>query len=56
MPLDIHCPECGSNNLRLNGAEADDSVIACGECGHVLGTLETLKDEVSDFVIGQMRR
>jgi uncharacterized Zn finger protein len=46
MKIELSCRECGSNNFSLNEASDDHSVIKCRECGHVVGTLAELKQQV----------
>ena len=46
--IDLHCGICGGNNLRLERASTDDSVVTCQDCGTIVGTLGTLKEEVTE--------
>ena len=50
MKLDLKCASCGSNRFQLGDAPADDFIVECGECGHVIGTMGQLKDKLADVV------
>lgn len=50
MKIDLACAVCGSNNFELNEADTDDSEVACGECGHAIGTLGELKLRLAEEV------
>ena len=51
MKIELTCAACGSNNFELTGTEADDAVIGCTECGHVIGTMGELKLKLAEEVI-----
>ena len=51
MRIELNCAACGSNRFELGGAETDDAVIACGDCGHVIGTLGQLKSKLAEEVL-----
>ena len=51
MRIDLSCRECGENRFGLSHAAADDSIVACEDCGHVIGTLGQLKEQVAQSVL-----
>jgi len=55
MKIELNCAACGSNHFELGGPRADDAVIACGDCGHVIGTLGELKLRVAEEVLRRSR-
>ena len=56
MKIELNCAVCGSNNFELGGAQTDDCSIACGECGHVIGTMRELKSKLAEEVMRRARR
>jgi uncharacterized Zn finger protein len=55
MRIELKCAACGSNNFELGDADTDNSVITCGECGHVVGTMGELKSKLAEEVIRHSR-
>ena len=51
MRIELNCAVCGSNRFTLDHAAADDSHVACDECGHQIGTMGELKKRVADEVL-----
>jgi uncharacterized Zn finger protein len=51
MLIDLSCAECGKNRFSLSEAESDDCLIRCEDCGHEVGTLGDLKQQVSVEVL-----
>jgi DNA-directed RNA polymerase subunit RPC12/RpoP len=51
MRIDLACAECGSNSFGLEGAETDNALIYCQECGHKIGTLGELKERTAQEVL-----
>jgi predicted nucleic acid-binding Zn ribbon protein len=47
----LSCGECGSNRLDIPAQANDDSLIACQECGHSLGSLAEFKSRVEQAVL-----
>jgi hypothetical protein len=56
MKIDLTCAACGSNHFDLSDADADDAVIGCGDCGHLIGTLGELKLRLADEVMRRSKR
>jgi uncharacterized Zn finger protein len=46
MRIDLSCAECGQNDFRLDEVKDPLALITCNECGHLVGTLQTLQDRV----------
>jgi uncharacterized Zn finger protein len=46
MKIELTCPGCGGNRFALGKANADDSMVACEDCGREVGSLGTLKENV----------
>jgi uncharacterized Zn finger protein len=55
MRIELNCAECASNNFELGDAQTDDCLVACAECGHVIGTMGQLKERLADEVIRRSR-
>jgi uncharacterized Zn finger protein len=51
MRIDLSCAECGENHFCLDTVEDDNAVITCQECGHVVGTLAEVKQQVAQQVL-----
>jgi uncharacterized Zn finger protein len=52
MRINLACAECGQNRFAFEGAETDDCLIHCEDCGHKIGTLRELKQRVALAVLG----
>jgi uncharacterized Zn finger protein len=46
MRIELSCAECGKNDLRLDQIDDPSALIKCNECGHIVGTLESLQERV----------
>lgn len=46
IAVEIHCAACGSANYSLPDGTADDSPVACNDCGRRLGSIADLKAEM----------
>ena len=55
MKIEINCASCGSNNFELADALTDDSVVACAECRHKVGTMGELKAKLAEEVVRRSR-
>jgi DNA-directed RNA polymerase subunit RPC12/RpoP len=51
MRIELTCAECGKNSFNLGHGTEDDSVIRCQACGHVIGTLAELKEQLAAEVL-----
>lgn len=51
MRIELNCAACASNNFEFGGAQTDDCIIVCADCGHVIGTMGELKRRLADEVI-----
>lgn len=55
MRIELTCAHCGENHFRLDEAQADDSLISCEECGHLVGSLGQLKQQVAEQVLASSK-
>jgi len=46
MKIDLRCRECSGNHFRIDTAQHDEAIITCQECGHQVGTLAEVKQQV----------
>ena len=56
MRIDLTCKVCGQNRFSLEHDVEDDSHIKCEDCGHEIGTLAELKQQVAEEVIRRSKR
>jgi hypothetical protein len=49
--IELSCKQCGSNHFALDDAHSDASVIFCLDCGHIMGTLSDLKQQVEARIV-----
>jgi uncharacterized Zn finger protein len=56
MKIELACAACGGNHFDLSDANTDDAVIACGDCGHVIGTFGDLKLRLAEEVLRRSKR
>lgn len=55
MKIELKCAACTGNNFEFGGAQTDDCLIACADCGHVIGTMGELKERLAEEVIRHSR-
>lgn len=53
MRIELSCTACGKNRFSFPEAGGDAAVVTCEECGHVVGTLGALKEQVAETVLGK---
>ena len=51
MKVKMTCRECGNNRFNFPEGGGDDAQVSCAECGHLLGSMGTLKEAVATAVI-----
>ena len=51
MRIELNCARCGDNSFKILEGMADDAVIRCADCHHVIGTMAELKDRVANEVM-----
>lgn len=51
MRIELSCAECGNNRFNFPVGGNDASDVTCADCGHLVGTMGSLKDEVAKAVI-----
>jgi hypothetical protein len=47
----LNCSRCGNNRFSIDQADSDHSVIRCLDCGHLIGTLASLKEQMTEEVM-----
>jgi uncharacterized Zn finger protein len=52
MRIELTCAECGQNDFRLDKVDDPLALVTCNECGHLVGTLQTLQDRVLEQLLG----
>ena len=53
MRIELNCRECGGNRFTLDRELDDLSVVQCEECGHRIGLLVELKEQVAQEVLAR---
>lgn len=53
MRIELACAECGRNRFSFPPEGTDQDIVTCGDCGHEIGTLASLKDRVAKLVLGR---
>ena len=56
MRIELNCSQCGDNRFTIVQAIKDNAVVRCSECGHVIGTMDELKERVAGEVISAQPR
>ena len=51
MRIELNCRECGGNRFKLDGNTADETHVECEDCGHMIGTMAELKQQVAEEVL-----
>jgi uncharacterized Zn finger protein len=46
MKIEINCSQCGSNRFDYPVVLKDESVIACADCGHEVGTVAKVQEMI----------
>jgi uncharacterized Zn finger protein len=55
MRIELACAVCGKNRFAFPLGGDDGAVVSCEECGHVIGTMGELKQQVAEAVISRTR-
>jgi len=56
MRIELACAVCGKNRFAFPEGGGDSAIVACEDCGHVMGSMGELKQAVSDAVITKSRK
>lgn len=56
VKIELACEVCGSNSFALEHADSDTSAVECRDCGHEIGTLGELKEQVACSVLERALR
>jgi DNA-directed RNA polymerase subunit RPC12/RpoP len=56
MRVELACSRCGRNRFTFPPEGTDSDVVKCGDCGHEIGTLASLKERVAMMVLDQAPR
>jgi uncharacterized Zn finger protein len=51
MRIDLSCAECGQNVFRLDQFDDPLALIKCNECGHLVGTLQSLQERAVEQLL-----
>ncbi len=51
MRIELACKVCGKNRFAFPEGGGDEAVVACEDCGHVVGTMGDLKQAVAAAVV-----
>ena len=54
MRIEIACTACGRNRFSFPIADGDEAIVTCDDCGHVIGTLGSMKDQVERAVLNRI--
>lgn len=54
MRIDIACSACGRNRFSFPIEEGDEAIVTCDDCGHVIGTLGSMKEKVERAVLDRI--
>lgn len=54
MRIELSCSSCGGNRFRYPPNGNGENVVICEDCGHVVGTLEELKQKVEWAVMQRL--
>jgi hypothetical protein len=55
MRIELSCRECGSNRFALDKAMTDVCIVTCQDCGHRIGTLGKIKQDIARQVIAKAK-
>jgi uncharacterized Zn finger protein len=50
MRIKMSCRECGNNRFDFPKRGSDDAHVTCADCGHLVGTMGSLKQAVATAV------
>ncbi|MGZ8311761.1 MAG: hypothetical protein ACXWUR_06810 [Allosphingosinicella sp.] len=53
MKIELACKVCGNNRFALAQVTSDDALVRCDDCGHEIGSLRALKEEVARIVLSR---
>jgi hypothetical protein len=53
VKIELECSECGGNRFNYPVDFRDTSVIVCADCGHEIGTVADLEQQVLAQLSGQ---
>jgi hypothetical protein len=51
MRIEMSCQDCGNNRFDFpEGGDDDDAHVTCADCGHLVGSMGSLKEAVATAV------
>ena len=56
MRIELACAVCGKNRFAFPQDGGDSAIVACEDCGHVVGSMAELKLAVAEAVISRSRK
>jgi hypothetical protein len=51
MRIELNSSHCDDNRFSMDQANSDHSIVRCLDCGHLIGTLASLKERIADEVL-----
>ena len=56
MRIELACAVCGKNRFAFPEGGGDQAVVACEDCGHIVGSMGDLKQAFAEAVITKSRK
>lgn len=56
MRIELTCAVCGNNRFAFPEGGGDDAIVVCEDCGHVVGSMDDVKQAVAEAVITKSRK
>lgn len=56
MRIELKCAECADNSFSIIQGMEDDAIVSCSECGHEIGTMRELKEQLAAEVMKHAHR
>ena len=55
MRIELKCAGCGGNNFKLGDELEENAQVTCDDCGHEIGSMAQLKEQLADEVMRRAR-
>ena len=56
MRIELACAVCGKNRFAFPEKGGDEAIVACDDCGHVVGNMGELKQAFAEAVMTKSRK
>lgn len=53
MRIELSCRACGHNRFSFPETGGDEALVICTDCGHEVGTVGQLKEQVAETVLSR---